>query len=165
MRLPLPPRPRPLACALLLGLAPALSAPSLRAQSRDAGESRRSLDLGVNGVGLSIGDSRRWRGVRLNLRDSRLERVEGVNLTVLAPRGRRDGEFGGGDITGLALGVPVTGGREVRGLQLAIGGVGASGDVVGIGVNGLGVGAGGTIGGGQVAGLGLGAGGDVRGLA
>ena len=37
----------------------------------------RSLDLTVDGVGLSIGDSRRVTGVRLNFRDRDLQEVNG----------------------------------------------------------------------------------------
>ena len=47
------------------------------------GESRaQSLDLTVNDVGISIGDSRRVTGLRINYRDRRMEEVNGVNITV-----------------------------------------------------------------------------------
>lgn len=80
-----------------------IAAHPLRAQ-----ESRRSLDLTVGGVGISIGDSRRLNGLRINYRDSRLDRVNGINATIWRPY---DG--GHGDITGLALGLPVTGGDDI----------------------------------------------------
>ncbi|HEX4932878.1 MAG TPA: hypothetical protein VFV33_06855, partial [Gemmatimonadaceae bacterium] len=65
----------------------------------------RALNIGPNRTGLSIGDSREWTGVRLNFRDTRLRRVTGINATVWNPK-----EGGEGDITGIALGLPLTGG-------------------------------------------------------
>jgi len=48
----------------------------------------RSLDLTVNDVGISIGNSKRVRGLRINWRDEGLERVDGVTH-VRAARFRR----------------------------------------------------------------------------
>ena len=76
-------------------------ASSLLPSHGNAQERRRSLDLKVGGYGISIGDSRRVNGLRLNFRDSRLEEVNGINVTIWHPY--RDG---GGRITGLAMGVP-----------------------------------------------------------
>jgi len=42
----------------------------------------QSLDLTVNNVGLSIGDSEEVTGVRLNFRDRNLRRVTGLNATI-----------------------------------------------------------------------------------
>src|SRR5688572_1966559 len=68
--------------AAVLGTA-ILFVSSAHAQNdRDRGDDRRSLDIGVNGVGLSIGDSPRWTGLRINYRDSRLIEANGVNLTL-----------------------------------------------------------------------------------
>ncbi len=38
-----------------------------------SGASYRSLDIGVGGSGLSLGNSRRWKGLRINLRASSLD--------------------------------------------------------------------------------------------
>ncbi|NUQ10824.1 MAG: hypothetical protein HUU26_00655, partial [Gemmatimonadaceae bacterium] len=103
------------------------------ARSQDA---RRSLDLTIGGVGISIGDSRQARGLRVNVRDSRLDRVAGVNATIWSPF-----EGGHGDITGLALGLPVTGGRRIDGLQIGAFGAEVLDDLRGVAVNGLGIGA------------------------
>ena len=100
-----------------------------------AQDSRRSLDLTVGGVGISIGDSRRVNGLRLNFRDSRLEKVNGINATIWTPY--RDGD---GDITGLSLGLPATGGRNVTGLMAAFLGGAVTEDFAGISVAGLGMG-------------------------
>jgi hypothetical protein len=98
-------------------------------------ESRRSLDLTVNGVGLSVGDSRRVTGLRLNFRDTRLDRVNGINATIWHPE-----EGGAGDIHGMALGIPSTGGRTIKGLSLGILGVSAEEKMSGIGIGGIGLG-------------------------
>jgi hypothetical protein len=113
-------------------LALAACTPAIGAQ-----EPRRSLDIGVNNTGLSIGDSRVWRGVRLNFRDSRLERVTGLNVTIWSPR-----EGGTGDVRGLALGVPFTSGRNLTGIAVAGFGAGVASELRGIGIGGAGVGAG-----------------------
>ena len=62
-------------------------------------DDRRSLDLGVSGVGISIGDSRRWTGLRLNFRDSRLEEANGINATIWGPY-----KGGAGRVNGLPSG-------------------------------------------------------------
>jgi hypothetical protein len=140
-----------------------------------AQDSQRSLDLTIGGVGLSIGDSRQVKGLRLNYRDSRLERVDGINLTIWRPY---DG--GHGDINGIAIGLPLTGGRNITGIATGIGvevtdafsgigvtwlGMGAGNSLSGIAVGGLGVGAGNSVKGLAIGGLGVGAGGDIEGVA
>ena len=124
-----------------------------------AQESRRSLDLTVGGVGISIGDSRRVTGLRLNYRDSRLDRVTGINATIWMPY--REGY---GDITGLALGLPATGGRDVQGLLVAAFGAAITESFSGISVSGLGMGVGHDATGLIVSGLGAGVGGSVKGI-
>jgi len=59
----------------------------------------RSLDLGVNGYGISFGNSARWSGLRFNLVDRRVERVTGINLTFWKPGRNPDAV-----INGIALG-------------------------------------------------------------
>ncbi|BBM73157.1 hypothetical protein [Rhodothermus marinus] len=74
----------------------------------------QALDLTVHRVGLSLGDSRRVIGVRLNFRDRRLEHVDGVNATIWTPyRPAR------GVVHGVALGLPLTGARHIQGIGLA----------------------------------------------
>lgn len=43
--------------------------------------SAQSLDIGIDSVGISIGNSPRWTGLRLNLRDAHVRRVDGINIT------------------------------------------------------------------------------------
>src|SRR5687767_15974717 len=75
--------------------------------------SAQSLDLTINNTGLSIGDSRFVRGIRINFRDRNLRRVEGVNITVWSPY-----EPARGEVKGLALGLPLTGARRIDGAGL-----------------------------------------------
>lgn len=120
----------------------------------------QSLDLMIDNTGLSIGDSRIVRGFRLNFRDRNLERVDGINATIWMPYD----DARGGEVNGIALGVPLTGARRISGLGVGIFGVGAEEEFTGIGVGGFGVGAGGDASGILIGGFGVGAGGDVRGL-
>src|SRR5690606_15470010 len=101
---------RPFALPLLALLS--ITAP-LRAQEP------RSLDLMVDDVGLSIGDSRRTVGLRLNFRDRAMEEVIGVNATIWLPYEAN------GNVTGVALGIPVTGARRIDGIGAGLFGVGA----------------------------------------
>ena len=140
--------------SVLAGSALLLCAVPLTAQ-----EQSRSLDLTVNDVGISIGDSRRTVGLRLNYRDRRLEEAIGVNATIWTPYEAN------GVVRGIALGLPATGARRVEGLGVGIFGVGAEESLRGISVGGLGVGAGEEVRGLAIGGLGVGAGGAIRGVA
>lgn len=122
--------------------------------------SAQSLDLMIDNTGLSIGDSRIVRGLRLNFRDRNMELVDGINATIWSPYE----DARGGDVNGIALGVPLTGADRIRGLGLGIFGVAAEDEFSGIGVGGFGVGAGGNASGVLIGGFGVGAGGSVRGL-
>jgi hypothetical protein len=123
-------------------------------------EARQSLDLTVGGVGLSIGDSEEVTGVRLNFRDRAMKRVNGVNATIWMPYK----DFGG-DVHGIALGLPVTGVDNLNGIGYGILGIGANRDIEGIAFGGLGAGAGRDVKGLAFGGLGVGAGRDVQGIA
>ena len=101
-------------------------------------------------------------GLRLNFRDSRPFVVHGVNLTLWAPQ---ENAKGGGDVYGVALGLPVTGAREVRGVGLSVFGLAIEKDLVGVGIGPLGMGSGGGLHGILIGGLGMGAGGNIDGIA
>jgi len=121
--------------------------------------SAQGLDLTIDHKGLAIGDIPRVTGLRLNYRDRRLERVDGVNATIWAPYD----SGGNGEVRGLALGVPVTGAARIDGVALGVFGVGARERIRGIGVGALGVGAN-ELDGIMVGGLGVGTGGDFTGI-
>jgi len=121
--------------------------------------SAQSLDLTIDHTGLSIGDSRFVRGVRINFRDRNLELVQGVNITVWSPY-----EPARGVVQGLALGVPVTGAKRIEGVGVGIFGVGTTEEFSGIGIGGFGVGSGGDARGALIGGFGVGSGHNVTGL-
>ena len=118
----------------------------------------QSLDLTVNDVGISIGDSRRVTGLRMNFRDRRMEEVIGINATMWMPY-----EENQGIVRGLALGLPGTGARSIRGVAAALVGVGVHDDFRGIGVGGIGLGVGEDMRGLAAGGIGVGVGQNVRG--
>ena len=121
---------------------------------------QNSLDLTINGVGLSIGDSEEVTGIRLNYRDRAMRRVTGINATIWTPYNNF-----GGDVHGLALGLPLTGADNLYGVGYGILGVGANKNLEGVAFGGLGAGAGRDVIGIAVGGLGVGAGRDVQGIA
>src|SRR5512135_3173500 len=135
--------------ALILLLGPA-SAGALRGQS---------LDIPAKTWGLSFGNSKNFTGLRFNFRDSRVERITGVNVTLWRPsKDDRDAV-----VTGLSLGLGPGGGR-LRGVQLGILGAGADTSMTGLNLGGLGVGAGDDLVGINIGGLGVGAGENVKGI-
>src|SRR6185369_13971068 len=113
-------------------------------------------DLMHHNTGLSIGDSRIVHGIRLNFRDDRMREVVGINATIWTPY---QGAYGG-DVKGLALGLPLTGARNISGFGIGILGAGATGDFTGIGGGLVGVGAGRNLKGLFIGGIGAGTGGD-----
>jgi len=119
----------------------------------------QSLDLTIHHTGLSIGDSRFVRGIRLNFRDRNLELVEGINATIWTPY-----EGGQGVVKGLAVGLPVTGAKRIEGAGIGVFGLGAEQDFTGIGLAGFGVGAGRDLSGIMIGGFGVGSGGNITGL-
>ena len=122
--------------------------------------SAQAIDLTVGDSGISFGDSRRVNGLRFNFRDRNLREVNGVNVTIWSPY-----EPARGRINGVALGLPVTGGRRIVGLATGILGAGADDEIVGVAFGLLGAGAGNRLVGLGIGGLGVGAGTDVRGIA
>ena len=127
-----------------------------------------SLDLAVGGVGLSLGNSSRITGVRVNLVDHEVRRVTGLNLTLwkarrnpdalirgagiglVGPYARRlDGIALGGlfaiteqDLNGIAVsGLGVDAGRDLQGIGVGLGGVVAVRHLRGIALAGVRAGA------------------------
>jgi hypothetical protein len=86
-----------------------------------------SIDLMVDGVGLSIGDSKEVTGLRLNFRDRAMRRVTGINATIWLPYNNH-----GGDVRGIALGLPSTGADNITGIGSALMAVAANEDAKGI---------------------------------
>src|SRR6267378_7762956 len=119
-----------------------------------------SLDLTVHDVGIGIGNSRHIDGLRLNFRDTAPFAAHGVNATIWIPdKGAADSE-----VDGLALGLPLTGAGNVRGMALGFG-VAANERLDGVAAGVLGVGSGVGVRGILLGGLGAGTGGNVIGIA
>ena len=139
--------------ALLSALTVAGSAPSLGAQDTapTVAHSTRAP--------ISIGNYPRVDGLRLNFRDRALERVRGINATIWNPH-----EPATGVVTGVALGLPITGAGELRGIGLGALGVSANGLLRGIAIGGVGVGSGGGVHGVAIGGIGVGSGGNLDGI-
>ena len=149
---------------------PLLRGASLAAQDSTHQEPRRpagyhALNIGVSGVGLSIGNSRRWTGVRINFQDNQVEQVNGIGITIWAAKNNEDmvsnglslGLSGpvGGRFTGVTIGgVGAVADQEFRGITVAGLGVVSNGDMRGVNVAGLGTVADGSMYGINVAGLG-----------
>src|SRR5690348_2069685 len=74
------------------------------------------LDLTIHDYGLAIGDKPRMTGLRLNFRDRYLEKITGVNATIWGPYS----DARGGSVNGVALGLPLTGARDVNGALIGI---------------------------------------------
>ena len=124
-----------------------------------------SLDIPIKGYGISFGNSRNFSGLRFNLTDSQVERVNGLNLTFWKPKENPQAEMNGfafglvgidagkidgiacvgvglraGEMTGVSFGLVGIGANNITGL--AIGGVGiGSKNIRGICVGGIGIGA------------------------
>jgi hypothetical protein len=148
--------------ALILSSTAALStlAPSARAQdSASHVVSGGGVLLGAGGTGIGIGNVPRVNGIRLNYRDSGPIVVTGLNATIWRPYDRD----AMGMVTGVALGVPMTGARRITGVGLGFG-LEADHAMHGIMVAPIGLGAGNEIGGLAIAGLGAGTGGRITGI-
>lgn len=133
--------------------------------------SAASLDLAVEGFGVSVGDSERIKGLRINLIDRRLERVEGVCVSLMSA-----GSTPRGEVNGVAIGA-ANGLRRLRGVGvglvgIAIGGTGVGEDhaapggfdAAGLTLGGLGSAVGGSMMGVSMAGIGVDVGKDATGI-
>jgi hypothetical protein len=176
----------PIVSALLLAallLSPALS--PVHAQG---------LNIPSRNWGLSFGNSTKFNGIRFNIIDKDIERINGINISAW---GHKDSERQTGTVNGISIGLPASFGCEnLNGLSIGIVGAGAKNDIkginlgllasgtgndavglnfgalgtgagnnmTGINVGGLGAGAGGDLKGINIGGLGIGAGGDVTGI-
>lgn len=152
----------------LVATATLVSLPAVAIAQEDGPRTRRVL---------SIGDHPRVDGLRINFRDREIDRVRGANLTLW--RAYDDADLG--QMTGLALGLPMTSTGDFRGIALGVAGVHGAGDsrgimigglgaateedAIGLTIGGIGAAAGGNLGGISIGGIGVGAGRSVRGLA
>jgi hypothetical protein len=133
-----------------------------------------AINLGIQRFGLSLGNSSRWNGIRVNLSDRAVREVNGLNLALWRPlrnrfavyRGISLGVFPyGASFAGVTLGLGgVVAERSLSGLNLGGLGLVANRDLRGINVSGLGTVSQGAMYGVNLAGLGTVAQGDMVGL-
>jgi hypothetical protein len=132
-----------------------------------------SLDIPVKGYGLSIGNSTKFTGLRINFRDRYVEQINGVNITLWSAKNNQSAVVNGlsigvmpgaGELNGINLGIGVGAEERLFGLNVGVIGIGAGGDVMGINIGGIGGGAGGNMQGINFGLIGIGAGGDLTGL-
>src|SRR3954470_7396841 len=97
---------------------------TIRAQSN-------AVELTVNDVGIGIGNVPKIYGIRLNFRDRDDFEVHGINATIWQPYGEPRGT-----VTGVSLGLPMTGAARITGIGAGIFGVSASDRITGLGVGG-----------------------------
>jgi hypothetical protein len=133
----------------------------------------QSLDIPVEGYGISFGNSKKFAGLRFNFSDKRVDRIDGMNITLWKSDENKDAIMRGisvgiipeaGDIGYLQLGFGVVAENQLSGLTVGLLGTGSGGDMDGINIGGLGAGAGGSITGINFGGLGAGAGQNIVGL-
>src|SRR5438034_8065179 len=129
-----------------VGLAVALAPQPLSAQDTTVVDSlpRRKaghfhLGLTVHDYGVSFGNAARVSGIRLNVQDAELERVNGINVTLWKPR-----EPLTGTVNGLQVGL-LPGSEEVSGIGVGLGGVVGERRLRWISVGGLGGGSNGSL--------------------
>jgi len=90
------------------------------------------IGLTIHDYGFSFGNAARINGVRLNVQDADLERVNGINVTLWKPR-----EPLTGTVNGVQIGL-LPGSSEVNGVGVGLAGLVADGSIHGIGFGGLG---------------------------
>jgi hypothetical protein len=118
-----------------------------------------ALNLGFHNTGLSIGNSARWNGLRLNFLDHAVEQVNGVNLTIWSAEHNETMVM-----NGLALGITGPVGGEFRGATIGLLGAVAARGFAGLTVGGLGAVSDGSMAGINLAGLATVSSGSMRGL-
>src|SRR5207245_1592590 len=168
---------RSLITALVVALGPVTLTAQEQGEAQDTAPPRYGhfhSGLTIHDYGVSLGNAPRVNGVRLNVQDAELDRVNGINVTLWKPR-----EPLSGTINGLQLGL-LPGSEQVNGIALGLGGVVAerqlrwisvgglgavsNGSLEGVGIGGLAVVTNGRITGAGIAGLAVVANGAITGL-
>jgi hypothetical protein len=119
----------------------------------------QSLDIPSKKWGISFGNSKNFTGLRFNIQDDGVQKINGINFTLWKPKKDNPDSV----INGLSLGL-MPGGGHLRGIQLGIVGVGAEASIKGINLGLIGAGAGEDVIGINIGGIGAGAGKDLIGI-
>jgi len=120
--------------ALTLSLFCCTLATPLHGQTSRARDGGKGLDLTINGAGLALGNIPSVNGIRINFRDQYLEEVNGLNLTLWAPR-----DNVGGTVRGFAVGLAAPVADRLQGISLGGLAVVADREISGIAIGGLAV--------------------------
>lgn len=122
----------------------------------------QGLNIPARNWGLSFGNSTRFDGIRFNLIDKDIDKINGINFNAW---GAKDDSRHTGTVNGISIGIPAAMGTNYRnGINIGIFGAGARQDMNGINIGGLGVGAGNNLKGINIGLLGVGAGNDLYGI-
>jgi hypothetical protein len=135
----------------------------------------QSLNIPSKKWGISFGNSKEFTGLRFNIQDDGVRKVNGINFTLWKPKKDNPDSVinglslglmpGGGHLKGIHVGLAGVGAEtSLKGISFGLMGVGAGKDVMGINAGGLGAGAGGNMYGLNIGGLGVGAGEDLIGI-
>lgn len=122
----------------------------------------QGVNIPVPHWGLSFGNSTRFNGLRFNLIDKDIEKINGINVKVW---GHKNPERQTGTVNGISIGLPAAlGTADLNGINLGVAGVGAKNNIRGINLGILGAGAGNNASGINFGALGTGAGNNLCGL-
>lgn len=122
----------------------------------------KSLDIPSKHWGISFGNSTEFTGLRFNILDKNIDRIDGVNISVWHGE---DFDNATGKFRGLGIGLPLASGTADRkGVSVGLFGVAAAEDIAGINLAGLAIGSGRNLAGINVAGLAVGSGENIKGL-
>lgn len=122
----------------------------------------QGLNIPARHWGISFGNSSRFYGIRFNLVEKDIEKINGINFSVW---GAKDNSRQTGTVNGISIGIPAAVGTDyLNGINVGILGAGARQDMNGINIGGLGVGAGNNLKGINFGLLGVGAGNDLYGI-
>src|SRR5579872_6647194 len=112
--------------------------------------------------GIGFGNLPTFTGIRFNFIDKKVEKINGINVTIWQNKEQDDQT---GTVNGISLGLPLAiGTANKNGIGLGVFGVGASKNLSGINIGGIGVGAGGNVTGLNIGGIGIGSGENLKGI-
>ena len=155
---------RVITAALILFIVAGVLPQAVSAIETEERSASKSLDLMVNDVGISFGNSKRVIGLRFNIRDEWVEEVTGLNLTLWKPsenpdavmRGLQLGIYGpsADELRIVSVGIAMVHAySRISGIAVAGGAVVSDGDIYGIALSGFANVAGGRMLGISVSGL------------
>lgn len=137
--------------------------------------SAQSLTLPAKTWGICFGNSPRFNGLRFNIMDSKIDTINGINITAWKANDKKvSGTVNGislgvmpyaGELNGIQIGLLGSGAKKnIRGINIGLVGAGAGSDMIGFNFGGIGIGAGKNMKGINIGLIGAGAGDDAIGI-